>query len=293
MNYNDSKVETYNFAVHGATVDKDLIDRGSSLSTQVEEKFLPNYYRQGGHAGGEQMKRRSRRRKSKSRSKNGGLLADWEPETTLFSIWFGINDNVFSNRSEILFDQVFESYNRTLHQVGSPSSISSPPVPPFFFSSSLYYLDIHSSGSLVISSSQLHTAGAQNFLLLNVPPINRGPNERKPSPLAKSIPSWNARLAKLAALFGSTFPEASVFLFDTHDLFSRILAAPGDFQPTRHLSNLTDQCDGYVRDVTSQEMYKRECGVPFDQYFWRDGLHVTFPVHRGGAEEVAGLLRGV
>ena len=137
MNYNDSKVETYNFAVHGATVDKGLIDRGSSLSTQVEEKFLPNYYRQGDHAGGDEKKRRSRRRKSKSRSKHGGLLADWEPETTLFSIWFGINDNVFSNKSEILFDRVFESYNRTLHQVSLPPSISCPPS-PFLFLPLLY-----------------------------------------------------------------------------------------------------------------------------------------------------------
>ena len=45
--------------------------------------------------------------------------------------------------------------------------------------------------------------------------------------------------------------------------------------------------------MTSQETYKRECGVPFDQYFWRDGLHVTFPVQGGVAEEVAGLLRGL
>ena len=121
VNYNDSKVETYNFAVHGATVDKSLIDRGSSLSTQVGEKFLPNYGRQGSHARGDGIKRRSRRRKSKGRSKEVGPLADWEPETTLFSIWFGINDVVFSNKSEQLFDQVFESYNRTLHQVRPPS----------------------------------------------------------------------------------------------------------------------------------------------------------------------------
>ena len=122
MTCNDSKVETYNFAVHGATVDKGLIDRGSSLSTQVGEKFLPNYDRQGNHTGGDEMKKRSRSRKSKRRSNSDGLLADWEPETTLFSIWFGINDNVFSNKSEVLFDQEFESYNRMLHQVRSPSS---------------------------------------------------------------------------------------------------------------------------------------------------------------------------
>ena len=119
VNYNDSKIETYNFAVHGATVDKSLLDRGSSLSTQVEKKFLPNYDRHGNHAGGDEIKRRSRGRESKRSSNNGGRLANWEPDTTLFSVWFGINDNVFSNKSEVLFDEIFESYNRTLYQVRS------------------------------------------------------------------------------------------------------------------------------------------------------------------------------
>ena len=139
---------------------------------------------------------------------------------------------------------------------------------------------------------QLHTAGAQNFLFLNVPPVHRGPNEPRNSSLAKSVPSWNARLADLAASFGSTYSETSVFLFDTYTLFNRILDAPGDFAQTRHLSNLKDQCDTYAEKVTSQEMYERVCGVPYDQYFWRDGLHVTFPVHRVLAQEVAAFLGG-
>lgn len=89
------------------------------------------------------------------------------------------------------------------------------------------------------------------------------------------------------------YPETSVFLFDTYALFNRILDKPQDFEQTQHLGNLEDQCDKYVKKLESQEMYERECGVPYDQYFWRDGLHVTFPVHRVLAEGMAGLLRGV
>lgn len=125
-------IETYNFAVNGATVDQELIDKGSAFSTQVREGFLPNYDRQGKNAAGNG--RGSRRRNSKSSSSNRGLLAAWEPETTLFSMWFGINDNVFSNQSEALFDRVFESYNRSLHQVRFPSFITLSP----FLSSSPY-----------------------------------------------------------------------------------------------------------------------------------------------------------
>ncbi|KAL9132735.1 MAG: hypothetical protein Q9175_006092, partial [Cornicularia normoerica] len=235
MTYNDSKVETYNFAVSGATVDQDLIDKGSAFSTQVGEKFLSNY---------------------------GQEDHTWEPQTTLFSVFFGINDNVFSNKSEGLFDRVFESYSRTLDKQQRP---------------------------LTSNFSQLHTAGAQNFVFLNVPPIHRGPNHAESSSLAESISSWNARLAKFAANLGSTHPETSIFLFDTYDLFDKVLDAPETFEQTRHLGNLKDQCDKYVEELASQETYEKECGLPYDQYFWRDGLHVTFPVHQVLAEKFGNL----
>lgn len=156
----------------------------------------------------------------------------------------------------------------------------------------LYTRGTYRSGPSLVISPQLHTAGARNFLLLNVPPIHRGPNQPNDSSLPKSIPSWNARLAALATIFGSMNPETSVFLYDTYGLFNKILDGPEDFEQTRHLGNLRDQCDKYVKKLASQEMYERECGLPYDQYFWRDGLHVTFPVHRVLAERVAGLLRG-
>ena len=137
MTYNDSKIETYNFAVNGATVDQGLIDRGSAFSTQVGEKFLPNYEaRKSRWVGGENV-RRNRRRTGKNSGREGGPQAIWDPETTLFSIWFGINDSVFSNRSEVLFDRVFESYGRIVDQARLPHSLyllppSLPSLYPLF-----------------------------------------------------------------------------------------------------------------------------------------------------------------
>lgn len=130
MTYNDSKIETYNFAVVGATVDKGLIDRGSAFSKQVEEKFLPNYEAQESRWVGGEYERRHRRRTSRNSGREGETLAIWDPETTLFSIWFGINDSVFSNKSEVLFDRVFESYGRTVDQVWLPHSLYL--LPPSF-----------------------------------------------------------------------------------------------------------------------------------------------------------------
>ena len=39
-------------------------------------------------------------------------------------------------------------------------------------------------------------------------------------------------------------------------------------------------------------MFEEECGLPINKYFWRDSLHVTFPVHDAVAARVAGMLRG-
>lgn len=286
MIYNDSKVETYNFAVNGATVDRSLINRGSAFSTQVGEKFLPNYDGLGNRTvGGEHEAASTRRERRSDSGDRSGPLAIWEPETTLFSVWFGINDNVFSNRSEVLYDRVFDSYGRLLDQVRLAHSLS---LPPFRLDAPL----VCQQQSLISSLPQLYTAGARNFLLLNVPPLHRGPHHSKSSSLANSISSWNGRLANLATNFGSVYARTSVFLFDTYDLFNKILDAPADFEQTRHLGNLEDQCDKYVGTLAGQDMYEKECGLPYDQYFWRDGLHVTFPVHQVLGEGVAGLLRG-
>ena len=142
MTYNDSKVETYNFAVQGATVDQTLINRGSAFSTQEGEKFLPNYDGQGNQTVGGDNDIAVGKRKNRNSSSKSGPLATWAPETTLFSVWFGINDIVFSNRSEALFDRIFESYSRTLDQVRLPHLLHLLPsfLPCFlpFFLSSLY-----------------------------------------------------------------------------------------------------------------------------------------------------------
>ena len=124
---NDSQIETYNLAVSGATVDRDLVDKGSAFSTQVGNDFLPSYVRGGNHTEADGKTRRgSEGGKSRSSGNESAPLADWEPEMTLFSVWFGINDVVFSNKSEVLFDQIFESYGKTLQQVRSASFPSLP-----------------------------------------------------------------------------------------------------------------------------------------------------------------------
>ena len=87
--WNESYVETYNFAAGGATVDSDLVEpflpTVISMKQQIEDQYLPNY----------------------------GSSSIWEPETALFGIWIGINDvgNSFAAKNETLNSAIFTVYS--------------------------------------------------------------------------------------------------------------------------------------------------------------------------------------
>lgn len=134
MNYNDSVIETYNFAKSGSTVNSSLIDNHSSSFERQVGIFMKTY------AGGKKNsagrgsrkwrsmeKRRTKKAEKENKEKDG--KAQWEPQSTLFSIWFGINDNAFSSKSSVLFDQVFESFANSIHQVPTHPYSPSPQTP--------------------------------------------------------------------------------------------------------------------------------------------------------------------
>ena len=69
--YNDSLIQTYVFSISGASVaGKPWNHTFGDFISEVEERFLPNYVDHDfGHS-------------------------NWSPETSLFTVFFGINDNV-------------------------------------------------------------------------------------------------------------------------------------------------------------------------------------------------------
>ena len=83
--------------------------------------------------------------------------------------------------------------------------------------------------------------------------------------LAARYTTWNELLQRRAEVFIEDSPQASVFLFSTYDVVSRILDEPEDF--------------GFVEDD------KEEIGS-----IWLDNLHLTSEVHRYIAEELKGAV---
>lgn len=127
------------------------------MKIQIDEGFLPFYVEgykgkrkrseEEGEAGGlGRVMRRGVRRGVEvvgeavgKRRRSQRVKAQWEPSTTLFSIWFGINDNVFSNKTEPLFDEVFKSYAESVDKVRVPPL---PILSPLLFLSPLYALPL-------------------------------------------------------------------------------------------------------------------------------------------------------
>ncbi|KAI4124275.1 MAG: hypothetical protein LQ338_004895 [Usnochroma carphineum] len=279
--FNASRVQTYNFAYPGAQVDiratankhggKDK--GGNDMVHQVQNGFIPSYT-----------------------SKLHKPYADWDGAKSLFISFFGINDVLAYFRSQqpttttTITDAIMSSYTAQL--------------------------------------ATLYDAGARNFLLLNAPPLDlapyftRGetasgvPNSRSSSEEAlakdrgnvkKTIADYNARFPSLVTSFQETHPGATVWWYDLHALFADMQARP--HLATEYmenvglppLQNMTESCAYYTKygkgdkrvDFLGEVDYRDErCGPSVGKYFWLNGLHVTWSVHKVVAGRIAEGLRG-
>ncbi|KAF8319341.1 hypothetical protein DL93DRAFT_2225281 [Clavulina sp. PMI_390] len=136
--------------------------------------------------------------------------AAWNAENSLFVFWAGGNDCAFISQDQI------------------PERIT----------------------SLIASVHQIHEAGGRNFLFLNVPPNDRAPilvgDADRAAAHAVKYTMWNATLEQSlspggrnntdedtpsASTFADGHPEATIFLFSIHSLFSQILDDPESFTP--------------------------------------------------------------
>lgn len=93
--FNSSVLQTFVFARSGSTVNGSIIPHGPDFVGQVQNDFLPRY--------GERN------------------ASSWQPYTSLFAMYFGINDiNVALEMHEIttvIFDEIFASYSNLVDQV--------------------------------------------------------------------------------------------------------------------------------------------------------------------------------
>lgn len=256
--YNTSSMRTYNLAVGGSTVDNALVQPNymgsTSLRQQIREQFLPRYV-----------------------LNTENLTAPWTANDTLFSMWFGINDVVISSgkMQYTPLDRIFDSYMASMQMVRILLAMKNS----------------HCS-KRILTPYQLYDAGARNFLLLNIPPIDLVYVTYDTTTMRSDIASFNSRLLSLRLHFQRAHPLATAYVFDVYELYQQILRKPESFAQTAGLRNTTDVCPEYLMDQTKGDVFDKACGVPLSQYFWQN-LHTTGAVHEVTAEYVARDCFGV
>ena len=151
---------------------------------------------------------------------------------------------------------------------------------------------------------------------MNVPPIDRAPislnfGVAQRQDLASWIARFNFRLGALASNLAKRDPDATVFQFNTEDLFSRVLDNPRQFPETAGYQNTTDYCVAYQRwalpplqaerrtfirltcisGTPEFDYFDPACGIPVQEYFWLNTLHPTYPMHNFMGSQIAQLLQ--
>ncbi|KAJ3769796.1 hypothetical protein FB446DRAFT_705934 [Lentinula raphanica] len=245
--YNTSLVLTYNYAYGGATIDSGLVAPFEptvlSVTDQVNE-FLDT-------------------------AASKPASTPWTSESSLFSIWIGINDlgnSYYLSDNRTSFDTTLLNAEFALVQklyLKSSFSYSSEPIPnPLTNDPCL---------NRVLLDSDV---GARNFLFLNVPPTDRSPlmlaqSTEAQEMLKANILDFNSQLAEFIDEFKASNSGVTTFLWDANAAFTTILDDPTAY--------------GFIDAVS----YGTDVG-----YFWINTLHTTSPANVYWAEGVADVLSG-
>ena len=135
----------------------------------------------------------------------------WKPETALFMFFGGVNDilSTFMLNTERAPDRVIRRYR----------------------------------GSI----ARLYDDGARNFLLLNVPPIERiGVAGEDTAQKRADVEDFNRLLRVMRNSLMREFTDMSVRLFDTNKLWGDVLNDPDAFEQTKGITRLVDPCMAYA-----------------------------------------------
>lgn len=98
----------------------------------------------------------------------------------------------------------------------------------------------------------LHGAGGRNFLLLNVPPLERtwqsADAEKLEAMRTKfkiDVTMYNERIQHVAQVLKRKSENANVFVYDTNSLFNRMLDNVKAFPETSDILNTMTPCSDY------------------------------------------------
>lgn len=157
---------------------------------------------------------------------------------------------------------------------------------------SVLEIDVHQYASLL---EVLYQSGARNFLVLKVLPLERAPfierlNAESIRQLGELVEIFNNNLDRVVSEFRKTYLDATVFLFDTHTLFSQLMDDPCSYEETCPLQITTTYCRAYMHEENDPYRFDPECQYPIDEYFWLNTLHPSFRVHNATAKAISAFL---
>ncbi|TFK80507.1 carbohydrate esterase family 16 protein [Polyporus arcularius HHB13444] len=145
--------------------------------------------------------------------------APWTPSDTLFITWIGINDCTYNIRLQ-------------------PSAAQ------------------RSFEDLFAAQEELYTAGARNFCFVDVPPAHTFPKGPKTLRAKDAYVAWNPMLRQRALQFSEAHADATVLIFSSCDLFTRVLSDPSYAEGTERQTLLF--VDGFHPSSILHQMLSTE-----------------------------------
>jgi len=191
------------------------------------------------------------------------LAVPWASHNSLFSFWFGIND----------MDAL----------VGQNNDVAAS----------------HMTADVAAYKEQLefvYARGGRNFLVLNVPPIDRTPgwsafrNAADRMQLAGLIKSYNTALSNMVGDMKRAHADAHVFYYDAWTTFDAVITDPKSRAQTAGLGTTTGWCGAYAGTEDPTACNSTCVYGCVDKYFYQDLLHPTHVVHEVVAREIGVLL---
>jgi len=162
----------------------------------------------------------------------------WDSESSIFAFWFGINDMIKTKQSQ----------DNTV-KLGL--------------------------GDLFNTIGEIYNYGARNFLIFNVPPVDKAPFFISGAFLntAEFVDKFNAGILEKIEEFSKGHQDANVILYNAFDEFNYIM----DHHKEYGLTELKKDYNNYsTRDR--------------DTFFWNDSNHPTDKVHKIFAEDLHNFL---
>jgi hypothetical protein len=155
-------MKMWNFAVSGAAVDPKVV--GNAQFTPMTEQY--SYF----------LKNMG----------TGKKYNTWKGETTLFAIWFGINDLGAKNRNDSSIDERI-------------------------------------ADSMFSMVEGMYKEGARHFMFIYVPNIEKCPTYANNNTIKTYVPIYNNNLNKYAKNFQATHPNTNVMVYDSYTEFEYIM----------------------------------------------------------------------